>query len=553
MWSGSTFFDGWEFQTFDDPTHGTVDYQPQSSGLGYYNSASDSVIMKVDNTGSAASRGRKSVRIHSNEQFNEGLFILDTNRIPFGCGTWPAFWLYGPSWPDNGEIDVIEGVHNDAQTHHVLHTANTCDYSDYNTDGLFTGSWGSGKYGNENRNCWVDDPDQWANQGCGLSAAEGTHGESWTNGGGGVTVLLWRRDIGIKIWDLQRSLVPSVMNKDVSSISDSDIDALGTPAAFFPFGSACTADTFNNNQIVFNIALCGDWAGGVWDSSGCAASTGYSSCSDFVWNNPSSFNDAYWDINYLKVFQYDSSGTDTDSDCGYVPSSCSSDLSWAVNTGTSQYSSYYPNFEEVTGVELTSASEEDMVLYWHCVDANPNGNCDGLQIPCNRECYPSSSCGNVPDSCQSDLEWAATTGTKSYSWWYPDFESITGVSLSAAGTEDVQLYWYCKGENPNGNCDGLEAPCGRSCGGSAFTADEDTSSSGTGHWVWVVIASALLIGCVCLALYLRLRPRKISDVSAGDEVTLRDDEQLQAVDTQMIELEDSVGRDGDHATIEITA
>jgi hypothetical protein len=32
-------------------------------------------------------------------------------RLPEGCGLWPAFWLLGGgSWPDTGEIDVMEYV-----------------------------------------------------------------------------------------------------------------------------------------------------------------------------------------------------------------------------------------------------------------------------------------------------------------------------------------------------------------------------------------------------------------------------------------------------------
>ena len=286
IWSGNSFFDAWQFETRDDPTHGTVDYQPQSSGLAFYDSGTNSVIMKVDNTGPSASfvtysisilcpyafiscvvfccnssvsctfcvhssgRGRKSIRISSYESFNEGLFVLDTNRIPWGCGVWPAFWMVGSNWPNNGEIDIIEEVHNSPRTGHTLHTANTCDYRNYNTDGLFTGTWGVGRYGNENRNCWVDEPTQWDNQGCTQNAADGTHGESWTVGGGGVTVVQWERNMGIKIWDLKRSDVPSIFSESTTSISDSDLSALGKPAAYFPFGSHCPEDTFNNNKVL---------------------------------------------------------------------------------------------------------------------------------------------------------------------------------------------------------------------------------------------------------------------------------------------------------------
>jgi beta-glucanase (GH16 family) len=34
--------------------------------------------------------------------------------MPTGCGVWPAFWIFGPNWPASGEIDIIEGINNQA-------------------------------------------------------------------------------------------------------------------------------------------------------------------------------------------------------------------------------------------------------------------------------------------------------------------------------------------------------------------------------------------------------------------------------------------------------
>ena len=150
----------------------------------------------------------------------------------------------GPHWPEGGEIDVIEGVHNDKRTTHNLHTANTCDYSHVDRNALTTGHWGSGK-----KNCWAKAPNQVNNVGCGVNAAEGTHGKPWTDGKGGVTVLLWSRSVGIKIWDLPRSKVPSTLKKTTTSISDSDLKALGKPTVFFPFGNGCTADSFHQQTV----------------------------------------------------------------------------------------------------------------------------------------------------------------------------------------------------------------------------------------------------------------------------------------------------------------
>ena len=56
----------------------------------------------------AGLRGRKSVRLESKNTFFGGLLIHDLDHMPTGCGSWPAYWLCGPNWPNGGEIDVID-------------------------------------------------------------------------------------------------------------------------------------------------------------------------------------------------------------------------------------------------------------------------------------------------------------------------------------------------------------------------------------------------------------------------------------------------------------
>lgn len=69
----------------------------QSSGL---ISTSDSVHIGVDSS-SVTSSGRNSVRLTSKNSYNEGLVILDLAHMPGSvCGTWPAFWMVGPNWPN---------------------------------------------------------------------------------------------------------------------------------------------------------------------------------------------------------------------------------------------------------------------------------------------------------------------------------------------------------------------------------------------------------------------------------------------------------------------
>lgn len=73
---------------------------------------------------------RPSVRISSQTTIQYGLLILDAAHLPYGEGTWPAFWLLGAdgNWPDSGEIDIYEGVGDSLQNTVSYHTSAGCSY-----------------------------------------------------------------------------------------------------------------------------------------------------------------------------------------------------------------------------------------------------------------------------------------------------------------------------------------------------------------------------------------------------------------------------------------
>jgi hypothetical protein len=48
------------------------------------------------------------------------IFVIDIQHMPTGSGTWPAWWSYGPNWPNNGEIDTIETVNVEESKEHIL-------------------------------------------------------------------------------------------------------------------------------------------------------------------------------------------------------------------------------------------------------------------------------------------------------------------------------------------------------------------------------------------------------------------------------------------------
>lgn len=63
--------------------------------------------------------------------------------MPTGCSTWPAFWMCGDDWPNNGEMDIIENINVEIENQSTLHSKDGCDMKNEDM-GAFTGSWALG-------------------------------------------------------------------------------------------------------------------------------------------------------------------------------------------------------------------------------------------------------------------------------------------------------------------------------------------------------------------------------------------------------------------------
>lgn len=191
----------------------------------------------------------------------------------------------GPSWPANGEIDIIEGVNSQSSNSMTLHTGAGCSVSN---NGMFSGQILT-------PDCDVDAPGQSTNAGCQIQTSNtASFGTGFNSEQGGVYATEWTSE-AISIWFFPRSAIPA----DIGS-GTPDPSGWGTATASF---SGCEIDQFfNNNQIVFDTTFCGDWAGNVWSTDPvCSAKA--STCQQFVQNNPSAFVNAYWSVNSLQVYQ----------------------------------------------------------------------------------------------------------------------------------------------------------------------------------------------------------------------------------------------------------
>ncbi|GLB37115.1 putative glycoside hydrolase family 16 protein [Lyophyllum shimeji] len=290
---GQDFFNRWWWETFDDPTHGRVNYvdirAAQMANLSY--ASDDRFIMRADayQVVPPNGRGRDSVRITSHDAWGDSLVVLDLSHMPVGCTVWPAFWTLSSAgtWPKGGEIDIIEGVHMNTANLASLHTTTGCSMSE--------------PRGQKGQTVSADcDANVNYNQGCGTSfSSPNSYGTGFNDAGGGWYVLERSSTQGISVWFWSRTddSVPTSVSHGLGTIYPDP--SWGPPEAHFSVDS-CAHETFFNDthQMIFDITFCGDWAGTSFGTAGC----GPGECNDFVDKNPDRFRDAYWEINSLHVY-----------------------------------------------------------------------------------------------------------------------------------------------------------------------------------------------------------------------------------------------------------
>ncbi|KAH7127083.1 endo-1,3(4)-beta-glucanase-like protein [Dendryphion nanum] len=285
-YDASNWLSKFDVQAIPDPTHGFVNYVDanRAQQLGLIKNQNNAVYMGVDSwsTLNPSGPGRDSVRIQSKRAYNQALVIADFAHVPgSNCGSWPAFWMVGPNWPNQGELDIYEGVNLNTYNHVTLHTSPGCVPS--------VGSGGQTGQRVGNGDCGQDG----GFVGCGVeSTAATSYGTAFNANGGGVYATLWTGS-GIKVWYFAARDVPANIRS-----GNPDPNSWGTPAANF---AGCDFNgKFRDMRLVFDITFCGDWAGSVWGSSSCARAN--PSCNAYVASQPQSFADSYWLVNSIKVY-----------------------------------------------------------------------------------------------------------------------------------------------------------------------------------------------------------------------------------------------------------
>ncbi|KAK9421543.1 putative GH16 domain-containing protein [Seiridium unicorne] len=421
VYNSTNFLDRFDFFMSDlskggdaiDPTGGYVQYQDRGNAekLGLVSVDDDEVYIGPDTALSydQYGYGRKSVRLEGLTTYSQGLFITDFSHLPKPtCGAWPSFWMYGDPWPTKGEVDIVENWNDlefNRNTAHVNDPAIigncTIQKSDMTASLI------------ESANCWDGTPDQYANQGCSADA----YGLPFGSSDGGVYALEITSD-HLKIWSWTKALAPL----DITLGKPQPL-TWGLPS--FTIQDCNIEKAFFDLKFVWNIDFCGvARLDGIWDS--CKAKTGYSSCMQYVAENPEDFKSSYFKIADIKVYELTDNANTTSSTSGYVTSTTSSTTSsTASSTITNSPSSSSSSASSTTNSVSSTVSSTSTSETTSSTTSTPSSSTayETSTSSLSSSAFSSSSASKTTSSFTSDLSSTST---------YLAPESVTSATSSSA-------------------------------------------------------------------------------------------------------------------------
>lgn len=274
-----------------DPTYGAVEYGAHPELMSDMGGGKLKISVSPNVIETTFGKGRKSIRINTSDLFDDGVFILKADHIPEGVGIWSSWWLNGENatWACHGEIDIIEGAGsikprpNDSINSTTLHT---------NTPPGMQPCMQTGVPGIDNPNCSVgtgnscgcSGKEQCPDLGCGLRMWENSFGEGFNKNGGGVYACELTKSGLIRVWFFPAGSIPD-------DIENNNIQPNNWPKQHYLEFKPCPGQ-FKQMTMIINTTICGAWFG---DDDG--------PCKALLKNPNFDVSNAYWLIDYIKVFQ----------------------------------------------------------------------------------------------------------------------------------------------------------------------------------------------------------------------------------------------------------
>ncbi|KAM3428743.1 hypothetical protein MY4824_008654 [Beauveria thailandica] len=300
-YNASNFLDEFEFQTSAiDLGPGlrapSMNYQNKADALdkGLVSVQNGKIYLGVDSKKPSGWGERPTVRVLSKNSFNQGLVITKFTHLPEPvCGGSPFFGTRGTGeYPDIG-INMYEGwdLYPVKKVGITTPDSGQCVEDQYDQTRYSGGDCKIGIHAGRN---------SLLHQFCHF---EQIQNKIWGSAEGGIQALEWTSD-AIKLYNWPIDAAPS----NIESLRP-DTSSWGTPSAQFIKPGCDTEKIFSNQTLEFSPGFCGiqalwssDYADGKYGPT-CSVITGQESCHGHVANKPQAFENYYFEVENIRIFQ----------------------------------------------------------------------------------------------------------------------------------------------------------------------------------------------------------------------------------------------------------